>query len=134
MIACDTGFFVEYLNATQQAADVWAQARSVGQKPIMSVISVYELRKLAFKGEIEQTRTAAFLNLVPRLCHVVYLGEALSHTLLEQAARIAHGNGMSMADSLIFTSALQAGATVLYTSDGDMAKYKGKLGPKIVLL
>ena len=71
--------------------------------------------------------------MVPTLCNVVYLGKANSDSLLEQAARIARGNSMSMADSIIFTSALQAGATVLYTTDNDMAKYKG-VGPEIVTL
>lgn len=134
MIACDTGFFVEYLNANPQAAGVWATARTNRQKLIMSVISIYELKRLALKGDIEQAPTEAFLKLVPKLCHVVYLGKANSEALLEQAARIAHGNGLSMADSLIFTSALQEGATLLYTTDSDMAKYKGKLGPEIITL
>ena len=134
MTACDTGFFVEYLNANPQAAEVWANARSQRQKLVMSVISVYEMKRLALKGDIDKAQTDAFLKLVPTLCHVVYLAAANSEALLEQAARIAHGNGLSMADSLIFTSALQAGATLLYTTDSDMARYRGKLGPEIVTL
>lgn len=133
MIFCDTGFFVEYLNANKQAAELWSNARAQQQKPIMSVISLYELRKLALKGEIKKPPTSEFLRLAPTLCSIIYLSETNSKGLLEQAARIAHGNSMSMADSLIFTSALQAGATTLYTTDSDMAKYKGA-GPDIVRL
>ena len=134
MIACDTGFFVEYLNANSKAADIWAGARKRRQKPIISVVLLYELRRLALKGEIKRAQPEAFLNLAPKLCVVVYLDHYNRDALLEQAARIAHGNGLSMADSLIFTSALQAGATVLYTTDSDMAKYKGDRGPEVMKL
>ena len=73
------------------------------------------------------------MTLLPSLCQVVYLGEESSE-LLEHAARLAHGNALSMADSLILASALSLGASKLYTTDSDMAKYQGKDGPIIELL
>ncbi|UCH26712.1 MAG: PIN domain-containing protein [Trueperaceae bacterium] len=134
MIAADTGFFVEYLNANELAAEIWARARADQQKLIMSVITIFELRRLALKGEIKRSQTGMFVELAPRVCSIVYLDEANSYELLDRAARIAHGNGLSMADSLILTSALDAGATVLYTTDSDMAKYRGERGLEIVRL
>ena len=133
MNACDTGFFVEYLNANGAAAEVWEAARARKQKLIVSVVSLYELRRLALKGVIEPQRTKTLLTLLPSLCQVVYLGEESSE-LLKHAARLAHGNALSMADSLILASALSLGASKLYTTDSDMAKYQGKDGPSIELL
>ena len=133
MTACDTGFFVEYLNANDQAAEVLATARAKRQKLVISVISLFELRRLALKGVIDPERTEKLLMLLPSLCRVVYLDQD-AHELLEQAARLAHGNGLSMADSLVLGSALLAGADTLYTTDRDVAKYKGKAGPTVVLL
>ena len=133
MSACDTGFFVAYLNAHAQAAEVWAAARAHNQKLIVSVVSLYELRRLALKGVIEPGRTEKLLTLLPSLCRIIYLDQA-SDALLERSARVAHGNGLSMADSLILGSALLAGADTLYTTDNDMAKYQGKDGPNVVLL
>ena len=133
MSACDTGFFAEYLNANARAAEVFAAARVRREKLIVSVISLYELRRLALKGVTEQGRTEKLLALLPSVCRIVYLDQD-SDALLERAARIAHGNGLSMADSLILSSALLAGADTLYTTDSDMAKYRGEDGPNVVLL
>ena len=133
MNACDTGFFVTYLNANRQAAEVWAAARARNQKLIVSVVSLYELRRLALKGVIERERTEQLLTLLPSLCHIVYLDRGCGE-LLERAARVAHGNGLSLADSLILSSALLAGADTLYTTDSNMAKYRGKDGPNVVAL
>ena len=133
MSACDTGFFVEYLNANARAAEVFAAARVRKEKLVVSVISLYELRRLALRGVTEQGRTGKLLTLLPNVCRVIYLDRD-SDALLERAARIAHGNGLSMADSLILSSALLAGADTLYTTDSDMAKYRGRDGPNVVLL
>ena len=133
MSACDTGFFVEYLDANARAAEVFAAARVGRERLIVSVISLYELRRLALEGVTEKGRTEKLLVLLHRVCRVVYLDQN-SDELLERAARIAHGNGLSMADSLILSSALLAGADTLYTTDSDMAKYRGKDGPNVVLL
>jgi predicted nucleic acid-binding protein len=45
---------------------------------------------------------------------------------------MAHGNGLSMADAIILTSLIHAGAEVVYTTDRDLARYGA--GPEIVLL
>lgn len=132
MIACDTGFFVEYLKANSQATILLGRA-DVHNKPIVSVISLFELRKLALKGVTDSEKTDALLALIPKICQVVYLDSG-SDLLIERAARLAHGNGLSMADSLIFASALECGADMLYTTDSDMLRYQGKEGPKVVNL
>lgn len=132
MIGCDTGFFVEYLRENQTALDVWSEARRTSERLVLSIITLFELRRLALKGEILRPQTETFIGIAPKLCKVIYLDKD-SGELLEQAARIAHGNGLSMADSLIFTAILRAGASVLYTTDSDMAAYKGQ-GPRIVRL
>ncbi len=133
MIACDTGFFVAFLQGNAKALEVWSEALVTSEPIILSVISIYELRRLALKGEVLQAETEALLELLPILCVVVYLDDK-GLTLVEQAARLAHGNGLSMADSLILASAMQLEAKVLFTTDSDMTKYKGKLGPEVVKL
>ena len=77
-----------------------------------------------------QAETEALLRLLPDLCQIVYLDKE-QLPLLEKAARLAHGNGLPMADSLILASALSQGASVLYSTDSDMTKYKGSEGPEV---
>ena len=93
---------------------------------VSSIICIYELKKLGLTGMVSKDAAFGVAADIPLLCEVVFLdGTALS--LVDQAAHLSHGNGLSMADALILSSVLSRGAERLYTVDSDMAKYRGNL-------
>ncbi len=128
IIGCDTGFFKHFLEGTPRSLDVWHQARSGESRLVISCISLFELRRLGFKGAIPSEKATTLVSNLPTVCTVIWLGQD-NQRLIDRAARMAHGNGLAMADALILTSLIHAGAEEVYTTDEDMMRYKS--GPKI---
>ena len=128
-VGLDTSFFVKLLKGDQRARTVWGRVARREIVGVISCISLYEIDKLAFKGALARTAADTLLEEILFVCQVMWV-DALPR--LRQAARIAHGNGLGMADSLILTSLIEAKATEIYTTDPDLAAYQG--GPKTVLL
>jgi predicted nucleic acid-binding protein len=128
-VGLDTSCFVKLLQGDQRARKVWERVARREIVAVISCISLYEIDKLAFKGALARTAADTLLEEILVVCQVVWL-DAL--TRLRQAARIAHGNGLGMADALILASLIEAKATEIYTADPDLAAYRG--GPKTVLL
>ena len=126
IIGCDTGFFVEFITENSTVTELMRNAARGEHKLVASVICIYELKKLGLTGVVSKDAAFRVAADIPLLCEVVFLDdEALS--LVDQAARLSHGNGLSMADALILSSALSRGAERLYTVDRDMARYKGNI-------
>lgn len=130
-IGCDTGFFKHFLEGNSRVLEVWNQTRSGEHTLVVSCITLFELQRLGFKGSIPLNKATTLLTNLPTICTIVWLGQD-NQALLETAARMAHGNGMSMADALILTSLTLAKAEEVYTTDEDLLRYKS--GPKIVKL
>lgn len=127
----DTGFFVRLYEQHPTALGAW---RDVGEGQlwgVVSCISLLELRRLGLRGALPKEVAELFRKQVPDVCEVVWLGQG-NEALLDQAARLAHGNGLSMADALILSSFIDAGAEVIYTTDSDFEA--SKAGPRIVRL
>ena len=93
---------------------------------VSSVICIYELKKLGLTGMVSKDAAFGVAADIPLLCEVVFLDGA-AFSLIDHAARLSHGNGLSMADALILSSALSREAERLYTVDSDMARYKGDI-------
>jgi len=128
-VGLDTSFFVKLLKDDQRARKVWERVARREIVAVVSCISLYELDKLGLKGALARTAADTLLEEILFVCRVVWLDAS---TRLRQAARIAHGNGLGMADALILASLIEAEATEIYTADPDLAAYRG--GPKTVLL
>ena len=126
IIGCDTGFFVEFIAKNPVVRQLVERAVRGEHRLVSSVICVYELKKLGLTGMVSRDAAFAVAADLSQLCEIVFLDDAAAG-LIDQAARLSHGNGLSMADALILTSALSRGAERLYTVDSDMARYRGAL-------
>lgn len=118
----DTGFFVKLLAADPAASAVWDRFAEGVERGVVSCLTLYELEKLGLSGRINRARIGKFLEDLPEVCEIVWITES---DLPRQAARIAHGTGLAMADAIILVSLLQARVEVIYTSDADFARYPG---------
>lgn len=125
----DTGFFLRLLQGRAEALEVWDAIIRRRSEGVVSCVTLYELRRLGLRGAVSADAMDILVQELPHLCAVVWLDDA---ELLERAARIAHGNALSMADAIILASLIRAGADAVYTTDRDLARYGA--GPEIVLL
>lgn len=125
----DTGFFVRLLQEDSTAEHVWARITSGRAAGVLSCLSLYELEKQGLNGLVQREATETLVRELPHVCMVVWLDNP---DLLRRAARIAHGNALAMADALILTSLIEAGAEEVYTTDRDLEAYAA--GPRVVLL
>ncbi len=81
------------------------------------MITVFELRRLALRGVISREFCDAFFEAFKEgVCEV----RELNWKVLEEAAYISHGTGMSAVDSLIYTCCKDC--MEIYTTDGDFLK------------
>lgn len=130
MIGLDTGFFIRLLKESAGAAAVWAEVTAGPQEDaLVSCITLFELQRSGLRGLTEPSKTDQFLDALPHICRILWLSDAEQ---MRRATRVAHGNGLAMADALILTSLMDAGAEVVYTTDSDLEAYRA--GPRIVRL
>lgn len=125
----DTGFFFELFSGNDRARDVWNAIVRGDAEGVVSTISVYELQVNALKGVLVQEDVESFLEDLPILCTTC---AHISVDAADQAARIAWGNNIAMADALILQAFLDAGVTRVFTTDRDLEKYKA--GPDVEVL
>ena len=126
IIGCDTGFFAEFIAVEPLVTELMRDAARGEHVLVTSVICVYELKKLGLTGAVSKSAAFRVAADIPLLCNVVFLDDA-AFPIIDHAVRLAHGNGLSMADALILCSALSRDAERLYTVDSDMAKYRGNI-------
>lgn len=131
IVGCDTGFFKHFLESAPKTLELWRAARAGESELVISCITLFELRRLGFRGAIPLAKATSLLTHLPVVCTVIWLDRG-NAALLEAAARMAHGNGLSMADALILASFVHAGVDVVVTTDADMLRYTA--GPEIVRL
>ena len=132
MIYClDTGFFHALL-ASAPESDVVRAWDEIGQGEAAAVISsvvCYELRIHALRGSLPPDVVDELLSNLPLVADIVWIQD-LEQT--DRTARLAHGNGLSMADAFILAAAVDRDADRLYTMDADLMRYEGELDIFIV--
>ena len=121
----DTGFFVRLLQADARAVAAWADVRAGRTTGAASCLTLFELDRLGLRGHVERGPAEALVAALPRTCRVVWLDAVDGADRLRRAVRLGHGNGLAMADAVILTSLLDAGATTVYTTDSDFDRYDG---------
>ena len=109
IIGCDTGFFVEFIAKNPVVRQVVQDAVRGEHRLVSSIICIYELKKLGLKDVVSRAAAFGVAADIPFLCEVVFL-DAAALSIIDHAARLAHGNGLSMADALILCSALSRGS------------------------
>lgn len=129
ILGFDTGFFIA-LDARQSTAqEVWNRIAAGEDTGVISCLTLYELQKQGLKGVIHRAVAEGFVEELPHVCQSIWIDQP---DLLNQAARLAHGTGLAMADALILASVMKADADVFYTTDRDFEAYSA--GPEIRLL
>ena len=122
LVGADTGFFYCLKDGDQTAQEVLQDCDIV-----VSILTVFELRRAALKGNKPAWYQAQkFLEKFAAIMDV-------NKEVAEKAAKISHGTGMPAIDSLILTSLLTAGCKHIYTTDSHFETYKKK-GIKIINL
>ena len=122
MTGLDTGFFFRLLSGAPRAVSVWHAVVSGEDEAVVSCVTIYELEKAALRGALQRGVVDVLMDELPLLCRLVWLDNA---SRLRRSARLAHGNGLSMADASILTCLLDAGAETIYTTDSDFERYDG---------
>jgi len=125
-IGFDTGFFVRLMERDQHATAAWQSIRSGAAVGLVSCLTLYELHRLGLRGTVPRPVAEGLTAQLPLTCAVIWLDRLET---LDRAAHVAHGSGLSMADSLIVVSLADAGARTIFTTDSDLARYTG--GPEI---
>ena len=127
----DTGFFQRLHAGDARACAAWTDVRSGAATGVVSCISLFELTHLGLRGVIPRDVAEALTAAVPVVCTVVWLDASTGADRLDRAARRSHGVGLAMADAIILTSLLDAGAETIYTTDSDFERHDG---PETIVL
>ncbi|MFB6230754.1 MAG: type II toxin-antitoxin system VapC family toxin [Salinibacter sp.] len=122
----DTGYFVKY--ATGKLSETHRQVlRDLAREDGLGIANglvIYELKKLGDRGVLDMEDAEWLVNVVGDACEVE---RVLSNSFLDEAARLSHGNDLSMADAMMLTTALRHDAEELYTTDHDLLAYDGPI-------
>jgi predicted nucleic acid-binding protein len=122
----DTGYFVKY--ATGELSETHRQAlRELAREDGLGVANglvIYELKKLGYRGVLDVEDANWLVDVVGDACEV---DRRLSNPFLDEAARLSHGNDLSMADAMMLASALRHDADERYTTDTDLLAHDGPI-------
>ena len=126
VLGFDTGFFQRLYARDAQATAAWDDVRAGHAVGAISCVTLFEIERLGLRGGVLPRDVAdGLVRSLPVTCRVVWLGADDGADRLHRAVRLAHGNGLAMADAIILTSLLDAGATTVYTTDSDFDRYDG---------
>ncbi len=120
----DTEYFVKYATGElsephRQALRDLARGDGVG---VANGLVIYELKKLGYRGVLNMEDADWLVGIIGDVCEV---DRTLSNSFLDEAARLSHGNDLSMADAMMLATALRRDADELYTTDHDLRAYEG---------
>lgn len=102
---------------------VWNEVTEGRRDGAVSAVALFELNRLGLRGAVPSSFVASAQELIPLVCEVVWINNM---ERLQRAARLSHGNGLSMADALILAASLELGCAELYTTDPDLESYEGR--------
>lgn len=127
----DTGYFVKYATGELSETHRPALQNLAGEERlgVANGLVIYELKKLGYRGVLDMEDAEWLVEIVGDVCEVERM---LSNSFLDEAARLSHGNDLSMADAMMLATALRHDADELYTTDHDLLAYDGPI--EIVLV
>jgi predicted nucleic acid-binding protein len=122
----DTGYFVKY--ATGELSETHRQVlRDLAREDGLAIANglvIYELKKLGSRGVLDMEDADWLVEIVGNVCEVE---RVLSNSFLDEAARLSHGNDLSMADAMMLATARRHDVDELYTTDSDLLAYEGPI-------
>lgn len=120
----DTGFFFAFKNGNDKAVELYNDILEGRQLAAVSSITLFEVRRHALRGRLDR-------EYADDIFHAAGVGFRYagvdSRKVLNRAARISHGMGLSMADALIAASLERVNCTSIYTKDSDFEAYHGSM-------
>ena len=99
-IGLDTGFFIRLLAGRERAVSVYKKIINHEEIAAVSVIVVFELRRLVLKGIIDRDAYDVLEGSWKKLFEVI----PVDLEIAMEASSIAHGTRLHASDALIFTS------------------------------
>lgn len=120
MIGLDTGFFLHLKKGTHEAVEVWERIR-VGERGVVSVITLYELLKIGHKTGNMKTA----ISLVDAISKVLDVVE-VNMNVARRAAKLSHSLGIPALDALILAGFLEVGVNEIYTASRQFEGLKKK--------
>jgi len=122
----DTGYFLKY--ATGELSETHRQVlRDLAREDGLAIANglvIYELKKLGSRGVLDMEDADWLVEIVGNVCEVE---RVLSNSFLDEAARLSHGNDLSMADAMMLATARRHDVDELYTTDSDLLAYEGPI-------
>lgn len=112
-IGFDTGFFIRLLAGKDTAISVYEKLTSGEIIGFVSVIVIFELKRLALQGIIDREAYELLESNWKTLFEII----PIDYDLAIEASSISHGTGLHASDALIFTSCKKAGCSLIYTTD-----------------
>ena len=125
----DTGFFVKLLENHDTAKEIYRRIANGEIVGVVSVITVFELRRLALRGVVDREA----YELLEESWPVMFQVEPVDRTLALEAASVSHGTGLPTADAIIYTTCKRAECRWFYTTDSDYRAVTRKK-PEVIFL
>ncbi|HUU04594.1 MAG TPA: PIN domain-containing protein [Patescibacteria group bacterium] len=123
MTGLDSGFFVELLKGNDQAVAKWKNIVDGETDAAVCSLTIYELKRLTLKGGLTVAAVQLTIEAILAVCQVVWIDNC---EVLDDAARLSHGNDIPTVDAIILASLLQAGVRTIYSTDRHLQSFKKK--------
>lgn len=115
-ISLDTSFLVKLLSGNEKAIEVWKKVVDLEAEIVLSVIVLFEIKRLSLKEE--KFKKERYEKLEKALLEIAEIVD-LDKNLALKAAYMSHGTGLSARDAIIYTTAQETRCHKLYTADRD---------------
>jgi len=121
-IGLDTGFFIELFSGNKQAISLYKAIVEGNIIGVVSVIVIFELKRIALKGAINKEAYKIIENHWATLFQI----ENIDKEIALEAALISHRTGLPTADALIYITYKKAKCKEIYTVDTDFKVISSK--------
>lgn len=121
--AFDTSYFFQLIDEPDDVVrSAWDDLREETAVGVVAGVVLFELNRHALVGRLSASTVDSLVTMAEDAFRVVWMN---SVARTDRAARLAYGEGLSMADALVLMAALETEATRLYTGDRDLASLDG---------
>ena len=129
-IGFDTGFFVLLAKGDKKSVELLSSLKTPARTGVISALTIFELKRLILMGKVDKKVTETYISQIPEVFRIVWVEDI---AVLEKAAALSVGVGLSSLDALILASLLEEGVEKIYTTDRDFEAYNKK-GVEIINL
>jgi predicted nucleic acid-binding protein len=121
--AFDTGYFFSLIDRPDDVVQsAWRDLRDDTATGVVAGVVLYELKRHALVGRLSAATVDTLVATADEAFRILWMDTT---SQADRAARLAYGEGLSMADALVLMGALDTKATRLYTGDSDLLALDG---------